>query len=106
MSSGKPTPARPSPYRPRNGKAVSKSADIGNKIKHLNMLIKLHSDEIEQLRKSCPHARTKYHPRQIAEDDPWTECLDCGSEVGFGVTVELDLKVQQPRRHGIIRLGK
>ena len=28
--------------------------------------------------KACKHWETKYHPRQIAEDDPWTECLYCG----------------------------
>lgn len=44
--------------------------------------IERHYAILSQLVEGCPHrGKTIYHPRQVAEDDPWVECAICGQEV-------------------------
>lgn len=53
-------------------------------VKRMRMLRELEKNtigEVVKLKKECSHKNTKRHPRQIAEDEAWVECLDCGSHL-------------------------
>jgi len=54
---------------------------IRGRIQQIEHTIKaLTQDKVRLIRK-CPHVHIKHWPRQVAEDDPWDQCIDCGREV-------------------------
>lgn len=38
-------------------------------------------DQLAEVRQKCPHLETEYYPDASGNNDSWTECKWCGTEV-------------------------
>ncbi len=56
-----------------------KAKALKDRISAATQVMKDTEAELRDLQAMCPHTDAKHHPRQIAEDDPWDECLICGA---------------------------
>ena len=54
---------------------------IRGRISQIDHVIRVLHRERKRLIKKCKHTHTQRFERQIAEDDPWEQCMDCGEEV-------------------------
>ena len=73
---------RPEAYADRMSKMIAAEYDRIRKERfRLHSQLERIESEIGELQKRCPHLHLAHHPRQIAEDDAWDECLDCGARI-------------------------
>ena len=72
----------PEQYAKRMASDAYQSARLLFKtIEDLEASLEKAKDELRSVQRKCPHLRLEHHPRRIAEDDIWDECLDCGARL-------------------------
>ena len=62
-------------------KVVKEIAAIRKDVDGLRQALASSEAAIARLQEMCPHMNLKDHPRKIAEESPWSECLDCGARI-------------------------